>query len=185
MREWTTPEEIEIVENIAANMVFTGWSNWPKANDLVKHDLDIYTDGSHRPKNDKGAYGFVAVYNGNTVLATNCLNDTTNNQMEILGVLSAYHFILQSDAQQLFKTIKVYSDSEYTIKAMTEWWNKWERNGFRKADGKPIANEALFTMLKLIMMQLPDIPLVWCKGHADNDYNNFIDREVQRLTKKP
>ena len=59
----------------------------------------------------------------------------TNNQGELTAVLE----LLRATAGA-GEPVHVLCDSQYTIKACTEWMPGWKRKGWRKADGKPVLN---------------------------------------------
>ena len=67
--------------------------------------------------------------------------------------------------------VKIYSDSQYVVKAIEEGWlNNWIATGFK--GGKK--NRDLWTEYYHISKDF-NISLFWVKGHADNPYNNRCD----------
>ena len=72
--------------------------------------------------------------------------------------------------------VEVYSDSAYTVNAFNEGWiYSWEKNGFKKADNKPVLNEELWREL-LRLTRVHNVTFIKVKGHADNEYNNLCDK---------
>jgi ribonuclease HI len=51
-------------------------------------------------------------------------------------------------------TVVIKADSDYLIKAMTEWVFKWETNGYRSANRKPVKNAKLFQELLALVHNL-------------------------------
>ena len=71
--------------------------------------------------------------------------------------------------------VTVYSDSAYTVNAFTQGWiGGWERNGWKKADKKPVQNADLWQML-LELTGIHKVIFHKVKGHADNELNNRCD----------
>lgn len=150
------------------------------------HDkLEIYTDGSYRATTDKGAYGFIALYKPDKELIhTHTEYKTTNNVMEIKGVLSALEFINEYKLEDKFDVIKLFCDSSYVVNCINAWWEKWETNGFMTAKG-PIKNKELLEQLMTEFRKTSSVRVSWVKGHDKSVYNNKIDEAVQALTKSP
>ncbi len=146
--------------------------------------LEIYTDGSYRETIDKGAYGFIAVCRPDKELShAACEYGTTNNVMEIKGVLAALEFINEHNMEDEFDVIKIYCDSSYVVNCINSWWEKWETSGFKTAKG-PVKNKELLEQVMTEFRKTSLVRISWVKGHAANEYNNKIDAVVQALTKE-
>lgn len=65
------------------------------------------------------------------------LGRATNN----VGELTALRRLLESVAPGT--SLEVRMDSQYAMKAVTQWLPNWKRNGWRTAAGKPVANQEL------------------------------------------
>lgn len=84
----------------------------------------IYTDGSYKPTTGQGGYASIIIQDGEvqTILTQGFIN-TTNNRMELLGLLSALkHFDEPIKAE-------VFSDSSYVVNSITQGHYKtWLKN---------------------------------------------------------
>ena len=79
--------------------------------------------------------------------------------------------------------VNIYSDSAYTVNAFTQnWLEGWIRNGWRKADGKEVANSDLWQRL-YDLTELHEVRFIKVKGHADNAYNNRCDELARAAIK--
>lgn len=97
---------------------------------------------------------------------------TTNNQMELEAAIQALRLIGSNIHDD---PIIVRSDSQYLIKGMNEWRHKWEANGWRKADKKPVQNVEQWRTL----VELADgktIEWEWVRGHSGDLHNEEVDR---------
>ena len=81
-------------------------------------------------------------------------------------------------------SVKIYSDSAYTVNAFTEGWiYGWIKNGWKKADGKPVANAELWQRLYEKTRE-HNVEFIKVKGHADNEYNNRCDALARAAIKQ-
>src|SRR5688572_32799093 len=91
---------------------------------------------------------------------------TTNNRMELMGVIAALEALKKTGLD-----ITIYTDSQYIVKAVKEGWlNKWLATNF--SGGKK--NKDLWVKFYNLYTK-HHIKFVWVKGHADNAYNNRCD----------
>jgi len=70
--------------------------------------------------------------------------------------------------------VKVYTDSSYVQKGMTEWLAGWKKKQWRTADKKPVKNADLWQMLDALAVT-HQIEWIWVKGHAGNEGNERAD----------
>ena len=94
---------------------------------------------------------------------------TTNNRMELTGVIQALKALKEPC------TVELYSDSKYVLDALEKGWAKgWQKRGWIKSDKKPALNPDLWEVL-LELCDYHTVNLHWVKGHASNPYNNRCD----------
>ena len=79
--------------------------------------IEIYTDGSSRGNPGPGGYGVVMSYQEKEKELSQGFRKTTNNRMELLGVIVAIESLKTREIP-----VKVYSDSKYVIDAITKGW---------------------------------------------------------------
>jgi len=130
------------------------------------NQLIIYTDGSSRGNPGPGGYGAVLMWGNKRKELSAGYRKTTNNRMELLGVISALEALTKQNIP-----LTIYTDSQYIVKAVQEkWLDKWIRTGF--AGGKK--NKDLWTRFYNLSKDFR-ITFKWVKGHADNPFNNRCD----------
>ncbi|MCI8332395.1 MAG: ribonuclease HI [Clostridiales bacterium] len=135
----------------------------------MKH-VSIYTDGACSGNPGPGGYGAIIVYKDTEKVLSGAEANTTNNRMELTGVIEALS-CLKEPCQ-----VTITTDSKYVSDAVTKGWAKgWQANGWRKADKKPALNSDLWEKL-LRLLETHDVTFVWCKGHAGHPYNERCDR---------
>ena len=129
-------------------------------------EVVIYTDGSSRGNPGPGGYGAVLMSGGKAKELSAGYRKTTNNRMELMGVIAALSALKKEELN-----ITMYTDSQYIVKAVKEGWlNKWLATNF--SGGKK--NKDLWVKF-YDLYKRHQIKFVWVKGHADNEYNNRCD----------
>lgn len=131
--------------------------------------VTIYTDGACSGNPGPGGWGAVLLFNGAVKELSGGESRTTNNRMELTGVIEALSALKEPCAVELF------SDSRYVIDALSKGWARsWRARGWIKSDKKPALNADLWELL-LPLSEKHDITYRWVKGHADDAYNNRCD----------
>ena len=126
--------------------------------------VTIYTDGACSGNPGPGGWGAILRYGAHEKEISGGDPMTTNNKMELLGVISALE-LLKERCQ-----VELYSDSKYVIDGITKGWAR----GWKKADKSPAKNPELWDRL-LNLLDQHDVSFHWVKGHAENPYNNRCD----------
>jgi ribonuclease HI len=139
----------------------------------------IYTDGGSSGNPGPGGYGAVQIYNGKIKEFTGGFRFTTNNRMELMGVIVA---LRELEYREL--PVTVYTDSSYVVNGITKGWaKKWRSNNWIKPDKQPAVNPDLWGELLDLTSEL-DVAFVWVKGHAGNALNERCDELAVRSAKQ-
>lgn len=133
-------------------------------NDVV----EIHTDGACKGNPGPGGWGAWLQYEGKEKSIHGGDALTTNNRMELTAVIRALE-VLKRPCH-----VKIYTDSVYVQKGMTEWITGWKTRQWRTADKKPVKNDDLWKALDVLASQ-HKIDWVWVKGHAGNIGNERAD----------
>ncbi|MBE6469333.1 MAG: ribonuclease HI [Coriobacteriaceae bacterium] len=137
-------------------------------------EVEAYTDGAARGNPGPGGYGAVLTYTApsgkrHTLELSAGFERTTNNRMEILGVVAALEALTRPCE------VTVHSDSQYVVKAFNDRWVEgWMRRGWKTAGKKPVKNVDLWKRL-LAAKEPHEVRFVWVKGHAGNPLNERCD----------
>ena len=108
-------------------------------------EITAYTDGACSGNPGPGGWG---VYWTEKDKAGNLISEeffgsdteTTNNKMELTAALEALKLLKQRDGLE----ITIFTDSKYVMDGINQWIDRWLMNDWRKADGKPVANQDLW-----------------------------------------
>ncbi len=140
--------------------------------------VDIYTDGSCSGNPGPGGWGAVLRYKGVQKELSGGEESTTNNRMELTAAIKALSALKEPCE------VTLYTDSEYLSNAFNKGWiYAWAKNGWKKADKKPVLNKDLWEKLYELMKE-HTVTLVWVKGHAENELNNRCDELATAETQK-
>jgi ribonuclease HI/glyoxylase-like metal-dependent hydrolase (beta-lactamase superfamily II) len=131
--------------------------------------VTIYTDGACSGNPGPGGWGAILQYGEFKKELSGGEAETTNNRMELTGVIAALEAVREPCV------VELYSDSKYVIDALSKGWAKgWKAKGWIKPDRKPALNPDLWERL-LELCEYHTVHLHWVKGHADNEFNNRCD----------
>lgn len=135
----------------------------------MKH-VEIFTDGACSGNPGPGGYGVVLRFGAHQKELSGGAADTTNNRMELMGVIAALEALREPCA------VTLTTDSKYVCDSVTKGWvKKWKANNWIKSDKKPALNVDLWERL-LPLLERHDVAFVWVKGHAGHPENERCDR---------
>ena len=131
--------------------------------------VTLYTDGACSGNPGPGGWGAILEYMGHEKEMSGGEENTTNNRMELTGVIEGLKALKEPCV------VELYSDSKYVIDGLSKGWAvSWRKNGWRKADKKPALNPDLWEVL-LQLTEYHEMRYHWVKGHAENPKNNRCD----------
>jgi ribonuclease HI len=89
--------------------------------------------------------------------------------MEITAVLEALRVLAPAGP------VVVVSDSTYVVNCFRDrWWVKWEANGWRSTQRKPVVSTDLWRPL-IDLVKAHPVTFRWVKGHSGDPMNDLVD----------
>ncbi|QOG11777.1 ribonuclease HI [Arcobacter sp. FWKO B] len=137
----------------------------------------LYSDGSSLGNPGPGGYGTILKYKDSHKILSGGKKETTNNQMELLGVIEGLRALKEPCE------VEIISDSKYVTQGINEWLANWQKNGFRTADKKPIKNLELWKEYIDVSKQ-HKINASWVKGHNGHTENEECDKIARDIALK-
>lgn len=148
--------------------------------------ITIHTDGSSRGNPGPGGWGAVLIYDKNDQAPMT--NDqwvseiggredhTTNNRMELTAAIRSLEFVSQANEANKLESYeaRIFTDSEYVMKGMTEWIEGWQKRGWKTAAKKPVLNQDLWQEL-LAASAGKSIEWKYVAGHSGHVQNDRCD----------
>lgn len=137
--------------------------------EAVSKRVLVYTDGSCLGNPGKGGYGVILVFGGKRRELSAGFTRTTNNRMEMLGVIEGLKCLKKPCG------VDLYTDSQYVAKAIEEkWLANWQKNGWKTAQKKAVKNKDLWQEMAEVLA-IHDVKFHWVKGHAGHPENERCD----------
>lgn len=127
--------------------------------------IKIFTDGAcsgNQSDKNYGGWGAILkldlhekeIYGGKA--------DTTNNRMELTGVIEAFSALKKPNL-----SVDVYTDSAYIANCFKQkWYLGWRRNGWINSSKKPVENRDLWEKL-LDLVEQHNVRFIKVKGHIN------------------
>lgn len=131
--------------------------------------IEIYTDGACRGNPGPGGWAALLQMGEHEKEMSGTEALTTNNRMELTAVIRALE-ALKRPVQ-----VRLYTDSQYVRRGITEWLRAWKARGWRTADRKPVKNQDLWQLLEEASAP-HQIEWHWVPGHAGVPGNERVDR---------
>lgn len=132
-------------------------------------EVTIYTDGACSGNPGPGGWGAILEYKGNRKEMSGGEEMTTNNRMELTGVICALKALREPCH------VSLYTDSKYIVDGINQGWaEKWRANGWMRNKKEKALNPDLWGEL-LDLIKKHEVEFIWVKGHAENPHNNRCD----------
>ena len=141
--------------------------------------VTIYTDGACSGNPGPGGWGAILQYGKAEKELSGSEPSTTNNRMELLGVITALETLKEPCS------VDLYSDSKYVVDGITKGWAKgWRARGWVKSDKKPVLNVDLWKQL-LPLLRTHKVTFHWLRGHAGHRENERCDELARAFAAGP
>jgi ribonuclease HI len=97
----------------------------------------------------------------------------TNQRAELTAVARAL------DHVPIDRAVLIHTDSNYSIKCLTEWFQKWETQNWKNSSGKDVENkdliEPIIARIRERSMCRAKTDFKWIKGHGNDPGNIQAD----------
>ncbi|WP_321777186.1 ribonuclease HI [Sulfurimonas sp.] len=135
--------------------------------------ITLFSDGSALGNPGPGGYGVVLRYGDKEREISGAEVHTTNNRMELLGVIEGLRALSQKCE------VDVISDSSYVVKGINEWLKNWIKRDFKKVKNPDLWKEYIE------VSQGHKINAIWVRGHDGHEENERCDKlardEAQKM----
>ncbi|OAA79543.1 Ribonuclease H-like protein [Akanthomyces lecanii RCEF 1005] len=147
--------------------------------------IRVYTDGSSLANGKAGARAGVGVFFGvgdaRNISERLEGDPQTNQRAELMAMLRALQVCPTGT------TVKIISDSQYSIKCVTQWATSWKKKGWVTATGEPVKNQDIIRSVLAKMEERGKAggatQFEWVKGHSSDRGNQAADALAVRGAK--
>ncbi|MFN3322590.1 MAG: ribonuclease HI [Bryobacteraceae bacterium] len=139
--------------------------------------VQLITDGACLGNPGPGGWACILRYGNRKKEMYGFEPNTTNNRMELTAAVKGLTALKEPCE------VEIVTDSEYVKNGITQWIHGWKRNGWKRADKKPVLNQDLWQQLDA-QVQRHETQWVWTKGHADHEDNNRCDELANRAARE-
>ncbi len=131
--------------------------------------VKIYSHGSAKPNLGIGGIGVILSCEGRVKEIDKGYKLTTNNRMELMGV------ILGLEKLKIKSNVQVFTVSKYVVDAITQGWAKgWKQNNLKRKKNKKVLNIDLWNRL-LTLISEHNVNFNWVNGYANHSKNKRCD----------
>lgn len=132
--------------------------------------LILYSDGACSGNPGPGGYGAVIKFSDITKTYSRGFEYTTNNRMELMGVIEPLESIKEPHE------IHIITDSKYVVDAINKkWLDGWTRRQWKTSSKKKAKNIDLWKRF-LVLLDKHAITIEWVKGHNSHPQNDYCDQ---------
>ena len=135
---------------------------------MTEATVEVYADGACRGNPGPGGWGVLLRAGGRERELHGGEPATTNNRMELTAVIRAL------ESLEGRRRVRLYTDSQYVQKGITEWIHDWKRRGWRTAGRKAVKNVDLWMRLDELARG-HEVEWHWVRGHAGHPENERAD----------
>ena len=134
----------------------------------------MYTDGACSGNPGPGGWAAILQDGPDERVVSGGERMTTNQRMELTAALEALRAVGAG------RRVRLHSDSAYVVSCFRDkWYERWEQNGWRGADKKPVTNRDLWEAL-LAEARGRDVEWVKVQGHAGDPLNERVDELARK-----
>lgn len=141
-----------------------------------KNVVIITADGACKGNPGPGGWGAVLRWNETVKEVYGGEQDTTNNRMELKGVIAAFEMLKRP------VTVIVTTDSKYVCDGMSKWIHKWKENYWRSSTGA-VKNRDLWEKLDNLQAE-HTVTWQWVRGHSGHPDQELADKLANKGAKE-
>jgi ribonuclease HI len=137
--------------------------------------VEIYSDGSGRDSGP-GGYGVILRYGEHEKELSGFEPVATSQRMELQAAIRGL------EALHKPQKVRVFSDSQYLVRGMSEWLQGWIQSG-RLDTPDALANQDLWRQLAALAGR-HQVSWEWVRGHAGHPFNERCDKLAKRAVEQ-
>jgi ribonuclease HI len=161
------------------------------AQDLALSSFFLVADGACSGNPGPGGYGLIVTTPQGQVFERGGYDaETTNNRMELLGLIEGLILILEQLRLPGVSPAPIYLilDSSYVLDGAQKYiWN-WSRNGWKTQTGDAVKNQTQWEQIYALILSAKragcTIHYHWVRGHSGDPLNERVDQIAVSYSKR-
>ena len=134
--------------------------------------VEAFTDGACLGNPGPGGWAALLRYKTVEKWVSGHDAETTNNRMELMGAIGALETLKRPSS------VRLTTDSQYVKQGIESWVGRWQANGWRTSDKKPVKNQDLWE--RLVAAAAPHkVQWHWTRGHSGHEENERVDERAR------
>lgn len=134
--------------------------------------ITLFSDGSALGNPGPGGYGTILRFNAKERLLSGGEPHTTNNRMELLGVIEGLRALKEPC------DVEVISDSSYVVKGINTWLANWIKRDFEKVKNPDLWHDYIR------VSEQHSVVATLIKDHAGHEENERCDNMARTEAEK-
>ena len=132
-------------------------------------EVSIWTDGACSGNPGPGGWACILRYQDSERVLRGGIAQATNNRMEMTAAIEGLRALKRACK------VRVFTDSEYLLRGMTQFLERWQSNGWKAASGNGVANQDLWEELAELA-SYHHVTWVHVGGHSGHSNQERCDR---------
>lgn len=150
-------------------------------------DFALFSDGGCRGNPGPGAHASMGQDKKGEILfeMTGVEMLTTNNQMELMGAITALKSLREyapkfMRGESFQGSVWLYTDSKYVVEGVESWMAGWKKKNWKKSDGSPVMNLDYWLEMDSLVNKFESLKFIWVKGHSGHPQNEHCDQMLNQ-----
>lgn len=148
-------------------------------------EIIIYCDGACSGNPGPGGWGSIVIVGDSVIELGGGDSGTTNNRMEMTAIIEALQYCATHNS---ILKMRVYTDSVYVIKGITQWIMGWKKRGWKNSANEEVSNQDLWIRLDRVVSKIKadyNMAIDWkfVKGHSGVPGNERCDEIAVAFSK--
>ena len=129
----------------------------------------VYTDGACSGNPGPGGWAAIIIHAECENVVSGAEPHTTNQRMELRAAIEGLAAVASD------QRVHLHTDSSYVMNCFRDrWFERWERDGWLRADRQPVTNRDLWERL-IVETRRHDVVWTKVKGHSGDPLNDRVD----------
>jgi len=142
--------------------------------------VEVYTDGSFRKKGNNVYCGYGVYFPDKNIYSKKIgrkftHSPITGNRAELYAILKTLNICNIICKKKNIKHLKIYSDSEYSVKTINKWYKEWLKNG------KDYKNKDIIDDIMLLIKEVSfNVEIIHVRSHIGIEGNEIADKLAKK-----